>query len=297
MKPMGRYRPINFLGAFPLAETADPWREILREAIGEGATEPLRGTHFRSALDASAAKHGLRFPPESEPNLKFIQLIQRYSDVVSIMRRPGQDFLVVPAGRSDLLTKGVQGRIFGIRKDLFDAFTIVSNDRRFYDKAADKIFWRRLDTTDEPSHTGVPIEPPTTASEIELRREFVASLSEESTRLALSDALAQPLPFSAFGKSVRGVGVQRAWHRFRTEQLSERIQRWAKDNGIEWKDAWLTEGSSERWKDAALAPSTERVEADALHVLFSGLDAADIQRISIPLDLVLKVISASRKTT
>ena len=280
-----------------MAETADPWREILRDAIGEGATQPLRGAHFRFAVDVSAAKHGLRFPPESEPNLKFIQLIQRYSDVVCIMRRPGQDFLVVPAGRSDLLAKGVQGRMFGIRKDLFDAFTIVSSNQRFYDKATDKVFWLRPDATDKPPDTSVPIEPPTTTSEIELRREFVASLSEESTCLALSEALGQPLPLSAFGKSVRYVGAQSAWHRFRTEKLLERIQRWAKDNGTEWKDAWLTEGVGERWKDAALAPSAERLEVDALHVLFSGLDAADIQRISIPLDLVLKVISSSRKTT
>jgi len=84
-------------------DTADPWREILREAIQANPTRPVVGTHFRAAIKSAASKRGLQFPPFGEPELRFIQLLERYPDVVAILRRPGQDFLVGPVGRSDLL--------------------------------------------------------------------------------------------------------------------------------------------------------------------------------------------------
>lgn len=278
----------------------EQWRLILREAVGE-TTKPIIGTHFRQAVDTAAAKLGLRFPPDTDQKLRFIHLIQRYPDVVSLMRRPGQDFLVVPTGRSDLLAQGVQGRLFGIRRDLFEAFTVVaSGNCPYYDKLSDKVIWRRTDAVDELSASQVSIEPTTLESEIVLRRKFVDSLSDQpdaSSDLSLS--LATAMPLRDFGKTVKDVGVQRKWHSFRTERVVERLQRWAEDKHIEWKDAWLIEGLNERGRSREADPVTSptvRPESDAINILLSGLDAADIQRITIPLDLVLKALSASRTT-
>ena len=219
-------------------EAEDQWRDIVREAIG-GATQPVIGTHFRSAVRAAAIKRGLAFPPDTEPGLRLNQLIQRFPDVVTLMRRPGQDLLVVPAGRSDLLT--VQSRSFGIRRDLFEAFTIASNNRPYYDKLNDKVIWRKPDTVDELPASCVPIIPTTLDNETDLRRQFIASLADRpSASSELSNSLKTESRLQSFGKAVRDVKVQREWHSFRTERIVERIQSWAKNNGIAWKDAWLT---------------------------------------------------------
>ncbi len=286
-------------------EAADPWRQVLRDALGENVTQPVVGTRFRSAVDTAAAKHGLQFPPSNEPDLRFIELIQRHSDVVSIHRRPGQDFLVVPAGRSDLVAGVTLGRLYRIREDLFEAFTIITADgegRPYYDKELDKVVWKKwIGAPVGLPDSLVAIDPATLQGEIELRRDFVASLPQQSdARSRLSEALTTPRPLQSFGRVVKEVGVQREWHTFRSDRLLLRIQSWAKDHGIEWKDAWLTEGSTRepslRPKNLeVLASASTRSERDPLQVLFSGLDAADIQRIAIPLDLVLKAISLSRK--
>jgi hypothetical protein len=140
----------------------------------------------------------------------------------------------------------------------------------------------------------VPIESTTEAKEIELRQAFAEQFT---ARQSLLDALKRPLPLTAFGRAVREAGLQRQWHSFRTEKVVEKIQRWAKEQQIEWKDAWLTEGWTDHAKNSKASYSDEatHAEGDALQFLFSRLDAVDIQRISIPLDLVLKAISSSKK--
>jgi hypothetical protein len=302
---MGRLvAPLTF-GSSTLPETADRWREILRDAIEQVGAQPLVGTQYRSAVDAAAAKHGLQFPPPNEPALRFVELIQRYPDIVSIARRPGQDFLVVPAGRSDLLTEGVQHRPYGIRKDLFEAFTFVGESRAYYDQSQDKVVWQSARRVSSPPESWIAIECPTLESEIKLRRDFVESLSPDSDmRVRFDEALASTRPLQAFGVVVRETGVQRKWHAFRIESVLARMESWARSHAIGWKDAWLTEGRNERLPErtnlgadpsAAANPAVATNESDPLKTLFSGLDAADIQRISIPLDLVLKAISAHRK--
>lgn len=279
-------------------ESTNQWREVLCAAIEANSTWPAIGTHFRSGIDSAASQRGLRFPPANEPELRFIQLLQRYPDVVSILRRPGQDFLVVPAGKSDLLAKRIQGQLYGIRQDLFQAFTIVSDSHPYYDKTADQVIWHK-NAVGQLSDSLVPITPTTEAEEIELRRDFAKTRAEQSPpRSQLMGALTNPLPLQAFSRVVKDAGLQREWHGFRTERLLEKIQNWAKEKKIEWKDAWLTEGPTDHtWKDRASlsGEALRRTEGDALQILFSGLDAADIQRISIPLDLVLKAISSPKK--
>ena len=282
-------------------ETVDSWSEILREAIQANSTQPVVGTQFRAAIDSEASKRGLGFPPSDEPGLGFIKLLQRYPDVVSILRRPGQDFLVVAAGRSDLLAKSIGRRLYGIRPDFFQAFTTVgynSLNRPYYDRSTDQVVWQKPGEEQALPESWVPIELTTEAVEIQLRRDFTETPEQAATRSQLLEALANSLPLPAFGKAVKKAGSQREWHSFRTERVLAKIQRWATENQIEWNDAWLTEGTSGyAWKKGASLSSRTPThsEVDALQILFPGLDAADIQRISIPLDLVLKAISSSKK--
>jgi hypothetical protein len=282
-------------------EAASAWRETLREAVAANPA-PVVGTHFRVAVDVAAARHHLQFPPVDEPRLRFIQLLERYSDVVSILRRPGQDFLVAPAERADLLARQVQDRLFGIRQDFFQAFTIISDNQPFYDKTADRVIWRSVEDGQVVPDSLVSIEPATPATEIELRRDFTQGIQEPSQSLLLK-ALQDPLPLQAFGRKVQEAKLQIQWHSFRTKRVLARMQRWASEKNIEWKDVWLTQGRpgySGKDRESAVSAQSGRVdsshtEREALHMLFSGLDAADIQRIAIPLDLVLKVLSAAKR--
>ena len=299
---MGRFkRPFKLLRASMSEETADLWRDILREAIQEISTQPVIGTRFRAAIGSAASKRGLQFPPSGEPKLGFIEFLQRYPDVVSILRRPGQDFLVVAAGKSDLLAKSVGRRLYGIRPDLFKAFTTVGYDSTnlpYYDKNTDQVVRQEPGEGQALPESWVPVEVTTEAAEIQLRRDFTETPEQAATRSQLLEAVTNSLPLSAFGKAVKRAGSQREWHSFRTERVLAKIQRWATDNQIEWNDAWLTEGPSDyAWKKQASlsSPTPTHAGADPLQFLFSGLDAADIQRISIPLDLVLKAISSPKK--
>lgn len=287
--------PSTFMGVLV---AADEWREILRESI-DNSSQPIIGTHFRALIGAAASKRGLQFPPVAEPGLRFIELLERYPDVVSVLRRPGQDFLVVPAGRSDLLARGIQGQLYGIRPDLFQAFTSLSSNRPYYDRERDQVVWRKLGDGQAMPESWVPIEPSTEAGEFKLRRDFAETFAtQSSTHSRLLEALENPHPLQAFSRVVKEARLQREWHSFRTEHLVEKIQSWAKASDIGWKDAWLTKGpTDETWKDrpAVLAEAPAKALSDPLRVLISGLDPADIQRINIPLDLVLKVITASKK--
>jgi len=274
----------------------DPWPEVLREALAS-TTQPVIGTHFRAAVTAAAAKRDLQFPPPAEPQLRFIQLIQRYPDTLSVLRRPGQDFLVVAAGRTDLFAKGLEGRLYGLRRDLFQAFSVIGYNRPFYDKNTDRVTWQKSGDPAPPTDSCVPIPPATQDSEVQLRRDFADALHDRpEVRTKLTLTLENALPLQAFSGAVRELELQKEWHTFRTERLVDKIERWARDNKIEWKDAWLTQGPSDHtWKQVVRVDSRVDAQVDALRVLLSGMDAADMQRVSIPLDLVLKAITSSRK--
>ena len=282
-----------------LVAVEDQWREILREVIQDNSSQSIIGTHFRALIAAASSKRGLQFPPATEPGLRFIQLLERYPDIVSILRRPGQDFLVVPAGRSDLLARGIQGQLYGIRPDLFQAFTSMGSNRPYYDKETDQVVWRKPADDQVVPESWIPIEPSTERSEVKLRSDFGEILEGQSSlRSRLLKALDNPHPLQAFSRVVKEAGLQRQWHSFRTEHLVEKIQSWAKSTGIGWKDAWLTKGpTDETWKQrpAVVPEGPATALCDPLQIFLSGLEPADVQRINIPLDLVLKVISASKK--
>jgi hypothetical protein len=280
-----------------LGNPSDEWREILREAVGRNQA-PVLGTHFRSVVDSVLS--GRMAPRPDDGGLRFIQVLERFPDVVSILRRPGQDFLVAPADKKELLSGQAQGRLFRIRYDFFQAFTLISQNRPFFDKTSGHVVWQEPGQVVPDSL--VPIQPTDIELEIKLRRDFAEKVGDPQ-RSALLETLGVPLPLQAFGMRVKDLGLQIQWHRFRTERVVERMQSWASESGIEWKDAWLASSLGEREKsqhDLAVRGQNESmprgsVGVEALERLLSGLNAADVQRISIPLDLVLKAFSASKR--
>jgi hypothetical protein len=282
--------PIKHLWAFVSSHVTlqDPsWHSVLSEALAQAPNEPQQGTSFRALVDRVAATHGLAYPPANEPNLRFVQLLQRYPDILTVVRRPGQDMLVIPAGRTDLLASKPQMLSLRIREDLFGAFTQIRSGMPVYDRDTDTVTWQPEEAVLPDG--GVRIPKATQQGEIELRRQFSESAPADDVKSRLYEALNSSSPFYTFGKEVREMGLQPKWHVFRTERIREKMEAWANDAGLTWKDAWFTRGRHERIPTrTATASNTTQVEA--LTKLLTRLGSADLQRISVPLDLVLKAL-------
>jgi len=277
-------------------EVDTEWSEILRQAVGIEPAQPIVGSRFRKIVSELAAERGRSFPPEGESALKFIQLLERWPEIVSIMRRPGQDFIVAPAGDSDVLTNEIKDQLFGIRRDLFDAFTTISKALPLYDKTQDRVVWRSGEIAAHlVTSNFVPIPKSSEEDAIQLRREFAESRLE-AVRVSLIASLSDGKPLQAFGRAIKQTGLQIEWHSFRTKRVLEQLQQWANSNGIEWKAVWLT-GKDDRARSVQLrsCEQTSAIDQDALKALLSSLEPADMQRISIPLDLVIKAFKHSQK--
>ncbi len=273
---------------------SDAWASILENALALQPKGPVVGTIFRQAVNEAASKAGLTYPLPEQPNLKFIDFLLGYPSVVSVVRRPGQDFLVVAAGEPVVLTQISEQPTFGIRRDLFEAFTKISTSMPYYDRAADSVTWLH-DAHVAPSASLVRIPPPSLEGELKLRNDFISSLNEAMpAKTLLQEKLTSSYPIREFGKAIRALGLHREWHVFRTEKIQEQLQNWALENGIDWKGAWLTD------KPTRLAspntPGQLRITgADqvALMRLLGGLSEEDLRRISIPLDIVVRALGDS----
>ena len=89
------------------------------------------------------------------------------------------------------------------------------------------------------------------------------------------------------------------WHIFRSQSLAERLAQWAKESGIPWRETWLTIPTSDQTvpisrSDSPVIATSPKGRIEGLATLVEGLNEADLARISVPLDLVLKILS--RKT-
>lgn len=274
------------------------WPDILRDALaraGDDLSQPILGARFRQLVDQSAAAHGVRFPPDAEPTLRLSELLQRYPSVVLSLARPGQDMLIVPAGRPELLTETRQSEeMVGLRPDIFNAFTRINPIRKpWYDSDQDSVAW-----VAEPGADGlIPIPSPTLEDEILVRRSFVESLEDERPKALLLGSLATARPLQAFSAIIRAEQLHRRWHEFRTQALVDRIQSWAHQFSLNWNEKWLTSGSIAKQNSLLDAPRASRLaqptevalSADSVAIL-SRLEPSDLARIMVPLDVVLKLL-------
>lgn len=271
------------------------WRSIVSTAIETAMREhpntAISGARLRAFIVQAALTQGVSFPPADEPDLKLSQLLLRYPDVCVVARRQGQDMLVAPADRPELLTEPVTAPLQSVRQDLFEAFTRITPTRRaFYSPLEDKVVYYPVDA---PMREGIEAIPATSLElELVIRREFLSSL-EPAQREPLSKALLGENPLGEFGVAVRKERLQRAWHVYRTRQVIWRIDQWASKIGVPFRDSWVTSGA------AALSPRVARTAAGSsgehfeltLARLLEGLSSEDLSRITVPLDVVLKALA------
>ena len=132
---------------------------------------------------------------------------------------------------------------------------------------------------------------------IEERRVFIETLGDEAMKTSLKASLTEANSLSAFSKNIAKHGLQPQWHSFRLKTLAERITKWSKEAGIPWNNSWLTSSQSGQDVNAIYQEAgteTSRQWRQSMLTLIQSLDHADLSRISIPLDIVLKSITYRR---
>ncbi len=271
----------------------EKWASILQEALAMAAAErpnqPYLGTHFRQLVDLVAKKHAEKFPPDEEPNLRFIELLERFPDLLIVRRRGGQDVLIAPAEKPEVFAQTDKWPAPGVRQDFFNAFVRISvEDRAWYDRESDAIVWSKAEGGLE-SPSLVPIPQVSLGDALAVRRSFAETL-DPPLRQELEAALSSARPLPLFSTVIRSRGLGLGWHVFQTQRLAERIAAWAREAGIRWREEWLTAtGPQPQFGAEKTAGDTWKWRA-ALIALAGRLDETDLARISVPLDVVLKAL-------
>jgi hypothetical protein len=257
------------------------WEETIKLAL-KRATEvrgkPIPGALFKQAIQ--------KISPDPLPNEKFSRFLEQYGHLVTLMPQKGSDFLVVPKGQMDLLSQ--EKGATKVRHDLYKAFsTITPSSRAWYHKNRDRICWLAIE--DKPSDEYIAISRCTEESEVNLRKEFVKGLQtpHSDAKGPLEAALEAAIPLSAFSNEVRKYGLLDYWFNFRLEAMFTQIRQWATENKIEWQESWVT-------SDAQMVTQVPKFDAniELLSKHLGRLSESDLARISIPMDIVLKILKS-----
>ena len=270
------------------------WDVLVERTLANGVqacSGPIPGAKFRQMIAAEATKEGLAFPPPGMQ--RFSKFVEQYPSKLIVQRRPGQDFLVAPANTPQLLATDSFEGAARLRDDIFRALTQIplhSKGIPFYFPAQDAIQWLN---PDEPKPADA-IEMPTATLEHELgdRTAFANEPSiPELAKQAILEALKGSAPLGAFTGLNRDYGLTRQWHEFRMKQLVERLRVWAKSKNISWQSGWIQERQVQK---SFPQPVADAVSLDGMREFMTSLAGelreSDLARISVPLDLVLRVL-------
>ncbi|MHB1699593.1 MAG: hypothetical protein ACYCSN_05555 [Acidobacteriaceae bacterium] len=280
------------------------WLLILKEALDGLVARmdaPVAGAKLRAAVKRLAEDRGEQFPPEGMD--KWSTFLSAFPDEITVIPNPGSDVLVVPASRLDLRAKAEAAitvhatpasKRTRLRSDIFEALTRIpaEGERPLYLPETDAVLWSNaLEAT--PANA-VPFPTATFDGEMDLRQAFVAR-SEGMAQMA-KDALRAALdsdgPLRQFTHAIRSYGLIQDWHLFRMAALSERLRNWATAHALAFKDDWF--GSEEPRTivtPAAALAATAAGNKRGLVELAGLLTDDDISRISVPLDIVLRLLT------
>lgn len=275
------------------------WRKIVSEALQRGIEEskgPVAGAKLRLFISRAAVQNGTQYPPEGLEEEKFGDFLKRFSSILLVLKRKSQDLLVAPATQPELLSdsSSSDGQAV-IRVDLFTAFTRISRGNPpkepWYDRTRDTILWLDADALkDEASLVRIPAA--SRDQEVADRNAFAHSENiEPGTRDSLLHALEESGQSVLWGFSqvIRSAGLSRKWHVFRFHELTKRIRTWCEQNAIVWRDDWIV-AVDEKSREASGDVPIVALDRTALEELFSRLKEDDLRRVSIPLDIVLRLM-------
>lgn len=280
------------------------WLLILKEALDGLVTRmdgPVAGAKLRAEVKRLAEDRGEQFPPEGMG--KWSAFLSAFPDEITVIPNPGSDVLVVPVSRLDLRAKAEAAATVHatpasnrtrLRSDIFEALTRIpaEGQRPLYLPETDAVIWQDLNEAAPPN--AVPFPLATFEGEKDLRETFVER-PEGMTQMAkdaLRTALGSDGPLRQFSYAIRSYGLIQDWHLFRMAALSERLRSWATAHALTFKDEWY--GSDDSRTIVTPAAALAAVAAGnkrGLVELAGLLTDDDISRISVPLDVVLRLLT------
>ncbi|MDH0776467.1 UPF0158 family protein [Delftia tsuruhatensis] len=272
------------------------WQELINQALTElvertGAPAP--GAKLRAAIAHLARQRGLDFPPTGVR--KFTELVEAFPADFILQRRPGSDVVVVPAARAELLAveqPGAAPAAARIRQDIFEALTKVpvpAYGMPYYEPVKDLVLWLR--EGEQPPQTAVPMPATTLEEELALRTSFIDEVEPfEVGKDALSTSLQTTWPLRNFSNAIQEFGLVRKWHVFRVARLAMRLREWSVRTGLTWQPSWV-DATEPRPNTAAPAAPVSLDNKRHLLGLSSLLTEEDLTRISVPMDIVLRLLA------
>ena len=272
------------------------WQELINEALTDlikrtGAPAP--GAKLRGAIAHLARQRGFDFPPAGVR--KFTELVEAFPADFILQRRPGSDVLVVPAARAELLAieqPGAAPAVARIRQDIFDALTKVpvpAYGQPYYVPEKDLVQWIKIG--EQPPQTAVVMPVTTLEEELALRKVFIEELEPVDTgKNALDATLATTQPLREFSNAVKEYGLIRKWHAFRVVRLATRLREWSVSKSLPWQSSWV---DATEPRSIAASPAAPVSLDNKRHLLeFSSLlTEEDLARISVPMDIVLRLLA------
>jgi hypothetical protein len=272
------------------------WNEVVAEALTRGletSDGAVPGAKLRELVARVAPKHGVSYPPPGREDEKFADFLKQFGSSVIVLRREGQDLLVAPSDAPQLLDRSAN--VYAqIRDDIFEAFTRIpkgSSPRQpWYARDTDTIEW----LTEDENPAGVRfvrIPVATLDQELSDRRAFLLSPGiEKDVQDKLLGTLTAHSALGSFSAVLRAHGLARKWHFYRFSEVVRRIKKWCESEKVPWRDEWITPVNQHSKADAAAAPpaSTE-ARRTSFSQFVETLTDEDLRRISVPLDIVLKL--------
>ncbi len=273
----------------------DVWTSIVATALRrafESSQSAIPGAKFRETIAKVAKEQQLDFPPKGHESEKFGDFLKRFSSLLVVLRREGQDVLIAPADMPDLLDRGDES--VQLRSDIFEAFTHIprgSPSRNpWYVRDSDIVEWLSEDEIAEGSKV-VRIPQASMEQELNDRRAFATSAEVHSEiQLKLLDTLQAHSALTAYSNEIKNHGLSRKWHFFRFRRIVDRIRAWCKAADVPWRDEWIVSQNRSLHPKLVGATATTGDPRESFERFISALSDEDLRRISVPLDIVLKAI-------
>ena len=127
------------------------WQEIVKKALEIGlktSKGAVPGAKFRQIIARIAREENELFPPTGHENERFRDFLVHFSSILTVLQRDGQDILVAPFDKPELLTTSDTGQT-QLREDIFEAFTHIPREsppkEPWYERNTDKIKWVTAD--------------------------------------------------------------------------------------------------------------------------------------------------------
>lgn len=194
---------------------------------------------------------------------------------VTVRSQPGSDVLiglhdaVVPddAPRPD----AAKIRYGALRKDVYQAFTRVSNVPYVYLPGSDKFV-----KAEQAEGTSIEVDGPTLESLISVRRKFVEMLPQDAQQPLLDALDRSASPLSDFRREAIARGIFEKWSAMQAEVIRSHVVEWAKRHDLTPRDSWFQNPrvtNSPHQTLTLLAPYLTAEEIRELRIPFRAIEA------------------------